>query len=590
MMDVLAPAATSAARSARWAPWVALASAALLLVAVAGRPQGLHFYDQALQATALRQWDRDVSPNLNTLVRVDPADLTRDLPEWLAWWPPSLQVLAAPLLAAGFTIGPALRIVFGLSLLVGAAGWACWMRRFPLPGAWVYFMAASLPWLRVAAENAFRYSAEILSFALAPWLLLAVVRLPALVVAGTTCAATQLAAIGLLLGASYLAKYSLFVFTISALLFVGWDQRRAWCAAPHRVASLVGLVVLATATFLLPLAWRGLNAHHGSGDPTSFAAGHAFDPLDLVYAVANPALALADAQGPLFHAFVFPGILRPPVHLLELPAGSALLAWIGLPAGGFLAWLLFRAARQTDCDFSGRLAAGLLALNTLALLLLWQCAEVDRSARHFTPAALAALPLAVHDGLRAWQRTGVQGRVVLAGLASAFVVGPMIYGFVYVGTKVATIPADYRTGQSGLYLPRLSLTDVSATLAAARPFWNEKSVWLVEDPEMALELPGRSMVIYGDRDVGHELRRLADTWRRPGDLATSRPMRLLLLLQRRGGTDQERTDLAATAAAIGPVTAWQRVDLPAGNCTLWVATLSPGYPATAPSSANSAHR
>ncbi len=563
-------------RGAMRTPQLAAFSVVALLIVVAGKPQGLHFFDPAMQVISLQQWLDGLSETPNTLVRADPAELTHDLHEWLSWWPPSLQLFAVPLTLAGFTPSAALRSIFAVALLIGSIGWALWFRSFALPAPWLVALAIALPWMRHVSENAFRYSAEIISFGLAPWFLVLLRRTIAWISEPGATRTTRLTLAGLSLGCAYAMKYSLFVFVACGLVFVAWQSRSSWTRGGRRAANLWRLGVLGGATLVVPFAVRFLNATRGSVDPVSFRAHHTFDFVDFVFATANPALALADAQGPLFHVFVFPGVLR----LRGWPQmfeGSNLLAWFGLPGGIALGWLLIRFWKHSNpsADLSGRLAVATLALNTLVLLALWQFAEVDRMPRHVAPAALAVLPLALQEGLTVWRRAAGARRAALWVAALVFIAGPLAYGFIYVALKCHVI-GHYIAGASGFYLPRLSSTDTSAVVRALSRYRTANSIWVIEDPEMAVELPGRFILAYGDRTVGLEMRRRREgPWRRPGDFTTSRPVRLLLLLEATGNVSTDANRARGLIDAIPKSTNWRRHDIRAANFVLWEGSLLP---------------
>jgi hypothetical protein len=562
----------------RLAPWLAAASACLLVAVVGLRPQGLHFYDPVIQLLALRQWLSGTSTSANLLIRVDPADVTHNVAEWLSWWPPSLQLLAAPMASHGLALGTAVRVIFSTAVITGAIGWALWLRRFALPAAWLCAIVVAFPWLRHASENAFRYSAEILSFACAPWLLLLILRLPALVRLGSARAHAMLTAAGLVLGTAYGVKYSLFVFVFSGLAYVAWETRAGWLAPGRRSRTLAALAVLLAGSAIVPIGLRMLNTAHGSIDPVSSGPRHVFAAFDLLCAVANPALAAADAQGPLFHALVFPGWAMA-ANVRGAFGDTNPVVWIGLPAGillWILLWRFWHGEVRTD-DPAGRAATVILAVNVVALLVLWQIADVDQNPRHVAPASLAVLPLALREGIRWWRVARTTIRVVLTFAVIAFVVAPLSYGFAYVTLKIHGIAATYRPASSGLLTPTLSAQDSAAVVAAASKYWTTDSVWLVENPEMALELPGRWMLAYGDRSVGRELQRLSRAvWRQPGDLTTSRPIRLLLLLEKGESAAADDGRAAAITGGIAKVPyGWAHVDLGSASCVLWVGELKP---------------
>lgn len=543
---------------------ISLSSCAILGFVVSLHPQGLHFYDPVIQMLALRQHEAGFSPSWNALMRVSPDDLTRSIPEWIAWWPPSTQLLVSPLRVVGLNPALALRVVALAAVAIGSTGWVTWFRRFDLPRSWVGLLALTLPWLHYASENFFRYSAEALAFAAAPWVLLSSARLlGALRGSGPGIIGWALAT-GLAISCAYWLKYSLFVAALAALAGVGLALLRARGPAFMRSRSLLALVLAFVLAGIGPLSLRAFFESAGTS-PLSHNHAQHFDPMGLVYVVSNPVLAAADAFGPLFFAFVYPGLGPLATH------NMATIAWIALPAGLLSAGLLIAALRDpaaTDCTQVGVLA---LFLTSGAIFILWEVADLDQTSRLFAPAALGTLPILLATGRRLWPSRGPFLRLALVAALLGFVVLPLGFGPFYVAAKVRE-GRLMAPGPTGLSVPNLTSGDAMALEAALAPKAGANTIWVVTDPEVALELSGRAIWVFAGHDIAGDLqnvyarRSTIDSWR------ASKPVQLLALLPRSYGFDTPPAMLKAARR----VRAWERTLLPDPNLLLWTGTLAAG--------------
>ena len=115
----------------------------------------------------------------NTYYTPDPADLSKDIAPFLAWWSPGQYLVPGVIGLTGLKVGQAIAITAGLSLFAFLSGTAVLMRRFGQPP-----LAALLAVLFLAA---FRFSSapfsvytggEILILAALPWFVLASLRVP----------------------------------------------------------------------------------------------------------------------------------------------------------------------------------------------------------------------------------------------------------------------------------------------------------------------------------------------------------------------------------------------------------------------------
>jgi hypothetical protein len=474
---------------------VALVSWLLLVAVTWTTPQGLHFYDPVLPVRALLQWRANQSPHWNLLQRVDTCDLSRDTSEWVGWWAPGTSLLMLPGLSAGVQAAHLLRGIAAIALLGGVIGWVRWFARFSLPNIWLVALAVSLPWMRYGSANLFRYSAEVLAFGAAPWAFLAIAKLPASFAAGRT---VTLAVTGILLGFAYWLKFSLLVTILAPLgvIAVWWFVQitRAQRPAPR----LRHIVVFLIAFALAPLAWQLLSRTHGGSTPLGSPHELAWSPTDLVFMIANPALAAADAFGPLFFWLVHPGLSGLGGTLLSV-------AWLGVPGGVLFALLLVSAWRRESTLSHVAIGTCSVVLATAALTLLRIAGDVDQMPRHLAPVSLGALPIALAEGRRRWLACSSPWlRIGLATAALAYVAGPLLFGFVYVFAKISANRAATTSPQS-IALLSLPADPALASHLAGLYRADPAAILVVPDPELTLLWPRRALWQFAGANISEDL-------------------------------------------------------------------------------------
>lgn len=476
--------------------WAAAASWLVLVMITLTTSQGLHFFDPVLPLRALLQWQDGPSSHWNILQRVDPADLARDRSEWLGWWAPGTSLLMLPGTLAGIKAGHLLRLIAAVAILVGSLGWIRWFARFSLPPLWLVALAVSLPWMRYSSANLFRYSAEVLAFGVAPWAFLALSKIPSLV---SDRRIIPVALTGLLLGFTYWLKFSLLVSILAGVAALGawwlWSSRRHRSPPPTARATAVFLVCLAVA----PLAWQLTGRLEGGATPLGGPRGLAWSPIDLVFVLANPALAAADAFGPLFFALVHPG--------LPVLGGKTLaaVAWAGAPAGVLLFALLASALLRREVSAHVAIGAASVLFATLALAALRIVGDVDQTPRHLAPVSLAALPVALSEARRWWEtRRSRTLRAVLAASGLCYVAGPLIFGFAYVAAK-AFSNTTYAESPQAISLLSLPADDALVAHLDALYRVDPKGILVVPDPELTLLWPGRALWQFAGANIGEDL-------------------------------------------------------------------------------------
>ena len=531
-----------------------VSSCALLFAVTAFSPQGLSFYDPVVQLLGLQQYLQGTSPSWNVFVRVDPADLSHDLREWIAWWPPSTVLAAAPLMWLGFSAGVSLRLVVCVSIMAGAIGWTRWWRRFALPRSWILAFACAVPWLRFASTNLFRFSQEVFVFASAPWLFL---MFAGLVRHGSRerrggwsiwlCA-------GLLAGSVYWLKYSAIVAVVGLIIgLAAWMWRTSQPSQSPALMTHFRLAALAAGGAVAPLALRTWNGLHAAIDPLDAALK--WDPMSLVFAVSHPALAAADAFGPFTYGLVSPGVY---------PFGGWTmngLGWLGLSGGVVMLGLVIKANRRPEAEVGAFLASVSLAVTIGVLSVLWIASNVDHFPRHFAAPSMAALPAVLAEGRRSYRAAQKPLRLMLSMTAAIYVMLPFAFGVPFVAGKMWSARA-VRPAETGLALTSLGHADASAAVSRLLESWSPDSVWVLEDPEMALELPGRILPAMAGRSIAEDIR--PDQRRFAGrPLRTTKPIDVLVV-------GHGEAPPAITRRFEAPVS-WQRRAIDDEGLAVWVA-------------------
>jgi glycosyltransferase involved in cell wall biosynthesis len=508
--------ATTDAMAAR-TPQVIMIVALALVFAIMGRvPQGING-DQAAQLRGAVQYVAGKSPSVNTVVQPDPADLSRDQRIWIVSRPPGPQLAAYPWLAAGLSLGAALRIVASLCLIVGSFGWLRWFEQFEAPTWVLSIAAAALPFLHEASNGLYLFTQDTLSYAVAPWVLLLALR----------GARRRAFGLGLALGVTYIVKYSLFFLGLGALAWLGVERswRRLWWVA---VGTAMPVLVLSL-----------LNAHFGVA-VTSVTAQAGFYPQwgSLVALFADPALAVADADG----------------LLSRLRAPSS----IGLAPGLVFLWLIAHGARLSAVRAmaAARLAVIAFVVTMVAIAAVWTFTSfaADLTARHVAPATLAVLPVAMLGAIDVWRCRGWLLRALVACTGGAILFVPMLYGALALPAKAWRPSHGYQVGPSGVLDPNLV-----PDRRVIEQFGATTDVWYSDNAITALDLPGRVLSGVDERYGADEFR-------------STRRLRITALIQTKLEPTGNGAAIRALFKGAGP---WTETTFPGALANVWTSVLEP---------------
>lgn len=427
--------------------------------------------DTGFQLRSVQQWALGLSPSPGTLRLPDPHDLSRDRLLWSNWWPPGFPFLCAPLVAAGLSIADALRLLSFVLFLAGSSGWLLLLRELELPPVvHLLFTVALASYAMTIGGAASMRSADVLAYAAGSWLALLALRLEE---APPRPQALFLG--GVLLGASYWLRYSLF---LAAVALLAWLAVRTACRHGRPDGRALGSLVSLGAGFALPvlgltllnLAVSGNLSESLTGTRSAWALSETRSarPLALAVSLAGaPGLALFQNDLWLNHLTHFSDSWVPMFRALDPAQRIVAKALLGIPATAVLAWGLARGRRRrpgAPAILAVALPAGfylLLAVLSLAVRYNYLAKEA-RFASCFLPlvfpfvlAGWLERDLPDEDRWTARQLAGL-------GLTALFFAVPLLFvtaNFVRneIGDRLAV---RYRPSATGLYMPELSSRDV----------------------------------------------------------------------------------------------------------------------------------
>ena len=203
----------------------------------------------------------------NVVLSPDPDDIARDRADFLTWWSPGQYLVPGVLNLSGMSLGSALSLTVGLSLLVCLLGWIRFARFFEL--------SPIVALLAVLFISTFRYTTlpfgiytggEILLQAATPWIFLYAYRIPTL----SAYRAAAAAALILLIG--FFVKLTGLIVVISALTASGLltliSSRRI---TPGLVGGAVGASSAMVSLFFI---WFSQGLTPASTFPNAFHLSH----------------------------------------------------------------------------------------------------------------------------------------------------------------------------------------------------------------------------------------------------------------------------------------------------------------------------
>jgi len=431
--------------------------------------------DTGFQLKAVQQWLHGQSRTPGTLWLPDPRDLSRDVQLWSPWWPPGFPFAYTPLAATGLSLAAALRLT---SLLLFLAGGIGWLRladdlELRLPARLLYAAAVAGYVFTIGGAASLR-TADILSFAAGPWLMHLTLR-----VARGAAGPLPLLLAGIVLGATYWLKYSLFLAVLPAC---GFLALQVWRRNPARASRIARLAALGCGVALPVAALFLLNLRLSANLTETVTGSRSVVEIDQPRTVRPGLLALSLAGAPglgLFQNDLWIGHLAyfSDAHLPLLRGHDhadrlAFKSLLGLPATLLLSWALWRAWRRRPSDLLAlavTAAAGFyLEIAVVSVLVQYNylANETPRLAAGFLP---LTFPFALGECLGGDQPGARAGaHRWLGAIATLLVAVPLAFGAgVFLKHDLyARVALAYRPAATGLFTPELSAAGPAGVLAA----------------------------------------------------------------------------------------------------------------------------
>lgn len=420
--------------------------------------------DTGFQLKSVEQWLRGESPTPATLRLPDPADLSRDLQVWSTWWPPGFPLIYAPLAATGLSLATALRATSFLLFLAGCLGWLRLADglELSLPIRLLHAVSLAAYALTIGGAASLR-SADILSFATAPWLVLLALRLE-----GSRAPAARFCLAGLALGSSVWLRYSLL---LAALPLLGWAALRTLREPASRVLRTARLRALAAGFALPVVALFALDLRASQSFSESMTGTRSTWRTEDFRSARPALLALSLAGAPglglfqndlwISHLAYFSDSRLPALRGLDHADRLVLKSLLGIPGTLLLFWALWRAHRRRP----GSLPALALTVTTgfylavaLASLLVRYnyLANETRFAAGVMPLTYPFVLAEILTGRGSW--AGGLARRCLAAAAAVLFCAPlaMAAAIFLKDDLYARRASGYRPSATGLYTPELS--------------------------------------------------------------------------------------------------------------------------------------
>ncbi|MEG4804783.1 hypothetical protein QUB63_29365 [Microcoleus sp. ARI1-B5] len=221
-------------------------------------------YDPVPQLKGINQWLSGVSNLINSVVAVNPKDISQDIQTWIVWHAPGVTFAFLPLIALGLPLGIAVRTTAYFLFVSGGLGWIKVIDTLTSDPKLKIILAVLLSIYYIEIGSLLVCTAgDVIPWAVMPWVLLYAMYLCSILDSGNKFNSRLLihsALLGLLLGGVYWLKYSAFLVSLGILaylaVFLGFFSKQ------YTLKNRFILLTVCTVFTLLPV--MGLNAIHHS--------------------------------------------------------------------------------------------------------------------------------------------------------------------------------------------------------------------------------------------------------------------------------------------------------------------------------------
>lgn len=221
-------------------------------------------FDPLPQIKGINQWLSGESSLINSVVTVNPKDISQDIQTWIVWHAPGVTFAFLPLIALGLPLGIAVRTTAYFLFVSGGLGWIKVIDTLTSDQKIKIIIAVLLSIYYIEIGSLLVCTAgDVIPWAVMPWVLLYAMYLCSILDSGNKFDSRFLvhaALLGLLLGGIYWLKYSAFLVSLGIIAYLAvflW-----FFSKQHTFKNRLILLAVCTVFTLLPVI--GLSAIHHS--------------------------------------------------------------------------------------------------------------------------------------------------------------------------------------------------------------------------------------------------------------------------------------------------------------------------------------
>lgn len=322
----------------------------------------------------------------NKMAVPDPADISRDLDFFVAWWSPGQYLVPAAFEALGFNLGQAITITVALCSALGLVGLHFLYRGWDFPPLSIAVTLLVLASTRLFSHQFTYYiGGEIILFALTPWFLLLLFRMRDFSLAKTACVFVAVA----VLTVAKLSGLVLAVACVIALEIVDMRSDR-----PGKVRRLVATCVMFA---VFGIAFKLLWLSRGE-TPTTHALA-VFSPERLL-THAIPSFVAGFTSILSIGDFATATLMHPKYGVM--PTNIPFYLTVAIPVA-ILAYFVGRQISRSHPDYFNFAATLTVVFSLIMVTVFVRGGEVSLEDRHFRQIGLV-LAIGVVHAVLGWRR------------------------------------------------------------------------------------------------------------------------------------------------------------------------------------------
>lgn len=544
-------------------------------------------YDPVPQITGIYQWLSGVSSLINSVVTVNPQDISQDKQTWIVWHAPAVTFAFLPLIALGLPLGIAVRTTAYFLFISGGLGWIKVIDTLTSNQniKIIIGLLLSIYYIEIGSLLVF-IAGDVIPWAVMPWVLLYAMYLCSILDSGNKFDRRLLihaALLGMLCGGVYWLKYSAFLVCIGLIAYLAVFL--LFFSKQYTLKNRFILFAVCTAFTLLPVI--GLSAIHHSLSGVNSAV----DQFKAAIPVASPStrgirllLSLIGAPGlGLFNSEIFTegrlltftSTIVKQLFTLDISRKTETFKiFVGLAGTLAASWFVVDCTRKN--------------IYNKKLIILWGCITatpfifiayisyktginllIAGIGRYSNPFFILTVFLAISSYLY-WisnREKSLASKIVLSVVLIFFILLPPL-NYIADLTEAIMLRRNYVTTENFLYVDILSKMNVKSVVAQINSVVKSPKdvVVLTKDTD---ELRFGSWL-----EIKHRIFDIpiVDSEEAKSKITTSQDLRVILVVSK--ALDQNETQLALVKQRFAQSTGWTRLpENPDAEVSIWFSDL-----------------